>query len=169
MTWIQAAPGKQELHMDRRESSDILARMAHARPTPPDTAIARAVEAALSSISPSVQGIACWVFGSRAGTAHRQDSDLDIALLCDRALTAVEAFDAAQTVAATLSLDVDLVDLRTSSGVLAMEVVLKGRRILCHDEFTAELFATTCFSEYVSFSEERAPIIDGFLRARKAV
>lgn len=143
--------------------------MAQARPSPPDATIADAVDAALSAISPFASVIACWVFGSRAGASYQRDSDLDIAVLCDRPLSEVEAFGAAQSIATALSLDVDLVDLRKASGVLAMEVVLKGRRIRCRDDFEAELFATTCFSEYVSFSEQRAPIIEEFLRVRKAV
>lgn len=155
--------------MDRPKSSDILGRMAPARPTPPDATIARAVEAALLAASPSTRCVACWVFGSRAGTSFQLDSDLDLAVLCEGTLTDVQAFEAAQMVASELALDVDLVDLRRASGVLAMEVVHRGRRILCRDEFTTELFATTCFSEHVSFSEARAPIVEDFLRARKAV
>ena len=143
--------------------------MANERPTPPDAAIADAVDAALSAISPVASVLACWVFGSRAGDSYQRESDLDIAVLCTRPLSELEAFNAAQSIATALSLDVDLVDLRRASGVLAMEVVLKGRRIRCRDDFAAELFATTRFSEHVSFSEQRAPIVESFLRARKAV
>jgi predicted nucleotidyltransferase len=70
--------------------------------------------------------IAAYRFGSSAAGASRPDSDLDFAFLGDRRLDPVVRFALQEQVASALRTDVDLVDLRSASTVMASQVVTTG-------------------------------------------
>ena len=107
---------------------------------------------------PDVQAV--YAFGSRAeGTGHA-GSDLDLAVLTDRPLDAVERFEAQEALAAALGLDVDLVDLRSASTVMRAEV-LRTARVLYDADPTARAFwETAALSAYALLNEERRGILD---------
>ena len=81
-----------------------------------------------------------YVFGSRAeGRGHRE-SDIDVAVLLDRAAlpTRRQRFDAAIRVSAALQADlgtaaIDLVVLNDAPPLFARRIVIEGRRVHCRD------------------------------------
>lgn len=87
--------------------------------------------------------LAAFLFGSAArGRSHRE-SDLDVAVLLDRALAGDRAsrfelgLDVAGALARTLGRnDVDLVVLNDAPPLLAREIVTGGRLVFCRDDET---------------------------------
>lgn len=74
---------------------------------------------------------ATWIFGSEATGAAGPESDLDIAVLMDRLPSFDEHADARNELAAAMGREVDLVDLRRASPILAYQVL--GHGILVSD------------------------------------
>lgn len=112
---------------------------------------------------PDLQAV--YLFGSRAEGLARPESDTDIAYLAEGvALSAVDRFFLAQKLANVLHTDVDLIDLKKASTVLRFEIVGKGKRIFCPDEYACDLFEATVFSMYQRLQEERAGIIAEIMR-----
>ena len=105
---------------------------------------------------------AVYVFGSAADGRVRDDSDVDLAFLADRAQDAVVVFDAAQALAGRLGREVDLIDLRRASTVMRLQVLAKGRRILTNDVISTDTFEMYAYSDYARLQEERAPTIRAF-------
>lgn len=66
---------------------------------------------------------ALYRFGSQAKGTARPDSDIDLAILARDPIPNIRRFEIAQELAAQLHLDVDLVDLRTASTVMRMQVL----------------------------------------------
>src|SRR5436309_2543951 len=95
------------------------------------------LSASLSLIADLLEGRfgldALWVFGSEAQGTAGIESDLDLAALFRRAPTATELLDARLEIAASLSRDVDLVDLDRASPILVMQVLRHGRLVLDHE------------------------------------
>ena len=105
---------------------------------------------------------AVYVFGSAAEGRVRDDSDVDLAFLAERAQDTVVVFDAAQTLAGRLGRHVDLIDLRRTSTVMKMQVLSKGRRILTTDVVAADTFEMYAYSDYARLQEERSATIRAF-------
>ncbi len=107
---------------------------------------------------PGVQAV--YVFGSRAQGAARPDSDLDLGLLAARPIDPVERFDAQEALAAALGVDVDLVDLRSTSTVMRAEV-LRTAQVLHDADPTARVaWEVWTMSAYALLNEERRGILD---------
>ncbi len=86
---------------------------------------------ALDRLGCDVPGVAAvYLFGSHAAGGARPESAVDLAVLADRPLGAVERFTVQERVAAVLGCDVDLVDLRTASAVMQARTVAAGRVVL---------------------------------------
>ena len=107
---------------------------------------------------PDVQAV--YAFGSRAEGAARPDSDLDLAVLAARPLDPVDRFDVQEAVAAALGLDVDLVDLRSASTVMRVEVLRTGQVIHDVDPTARAFFETRVLSAYALLNEERRGILE---------
>lgn len=97
-------------------------------------------------------------FGS-TGEQRRPDSDVDVALLAQRPARVEELFELAQHLASRLGRDVDLLDLRTASTVMAAQVLSRGERLYCADEGACDAFETRALSAYALLNEERAGIL----------
>ncbi|MEK7761619.1 MAG: nucleotidyltransferase domain-containing protein, partial [Nitrospirota bacterium] len=67
--------------------------------------------------------IALYRFGSQAKGTARPDSDVDLAVLARNPIPAIRRFELAQELAIQLHRDVDLVDLRSASTVMRMQVI----------------------------------------------
>jgi len=106
-----------------------------------------------------------YLFGSRADGSEKADSDWDIALLGQEKMDNVQRWQLAQELASLLNADVDLVDLLTSSTVLNMQVVSKGR-LLYGDINTKDVFETKVYSMYGRLQESRHDIIEKFLEVK---
>ncbi|HEX9944163.1 MAG TPA: nucleotidyltransferase domain-containing protein [Thermoanaerobaculia bacterium] len=91
-----------------------------------------------------------WLFGSEAQRNTRPDSDVDLAALFLRRLTALEVFEARAELGEILHREVDLVDLDQASPILGMQVLRHGRLLVDRDPRRRYAF----FSRTVSMYED---------------
>jgi uncharacterized protein len=103
--------------------------------------------------------IALYRFGSQAKGLARPESDLDLAVLACNPIPAVRRFELAQELAIQLHRDVDLVDLRTASTVMRMQVISTGECLDAPNEPTRREFEMYVFSDYARLNEERREIL----------
>ena len=104
--------------------------------------------------------IAVYRFGSTAHATATGSSDTDIAVLPRTRIPADRRFDAQEALAAQLGCDVDLVDLRGTSTVMAMQVIAGGQLIFDADSDARGRFEDLVFSAYARLNEERRGILD---------
>jgi predicted nucleotidyltransferase len=103
--------------------------------------------------------IALYRFGSQAkGTAHPA-SDIDLALLAQHPIPNLRRFELAQELATQLHRDVDLVDLRSASTVMRMQVISTGTCLDAPDESARREFEMYAYSDYARLNEERRDIL----------
>lgn len=116
----------------------------------------RAIEV-LCSAFPEL--LAIYRFGSAGTEYERPDSDVDFAFLARRAEDAVLVWDTAQQVAIELGCDVDLIDLRQASTVVAANIVAFGARLYCTDADECAEFEAHTLADYARLNEERCGIL----------
>ena len=108
--------------------------------------------------------IAVYRFGSTArGTPSittSSTSDTDIAVLGHARLSDVRRFALQEALAASIGGDVDLVDLRRASPVMAIQVVAHGQLLYDGDACARGQFEDLTFSTYARLNEERRGILD---------
>ena len=80
-----------------------------------------------------------WLFGSFARGEEQDESDIDLAVLCEPPL-GLERAVVMDQVGLALSRDVDVVDLRTAPAALAWEVLTTGRLVVERDDLAVESF-----------------------------
>jgi len=115
---------------------------------------------------PDLQAV--YLFGSVASGEQRPGSDVDLALLAPRRLDSVQRFRLQERLAAILGRDVDLVDMRSASTVMQVQV-LGGSQLLFEGETTARaLFEATALGAYVRLNVSRAGILND-IKARGTV
>ena len=112
--------------------------------------------------------VAIYVFGSMADGRTHSTSDVDLALLAGGPLDPAVRFEIAQDLALAANRDVDLVDLRTATTVMRMQVVGSGRCLYSADDSEREAFETFTYSSYARLNEERRGILDD-VRARRSI
>jgi len=120
------------------------------------------VLAALREALPHVQAV--YLFGSAATGRMRADSDMDFAVLCPRAKDPVAIWELAQRLASIAGRDVDLIDLRSASTVMAAHIVVEGQRLLCADENACAFFEAHALADYARLNEERRGILEDIQR-----
>ncbi len=103
---------------------------------------------------------AVYLFGSQVTEYARKDSDIDIAVLCERGFSAESRWDFSQGLAILLNRDIDVVDLKQASTVMQWQIVRTGKRILCVDEKEINFFETYVFSDYIRLNELRQGLLD---------
>ena len=82
----------------------------------------------------SVEGVkAAWLFGSVARGQSRPDSDLDVAVLGSRPLSAGTKKRLMEQLARRCGRPVDLIDLQATHGPIVGQVLRQGRRLFCDD------------------------------------
>jgi len=104
--------------------------------------------------------IAIYRYGSTVEGSEHPSSDVDLAILAPAPIESRRTWDLAQELAALLGCDVDLIDLRSVSTVMQMQVVSKGLAIHIGDDPARVQFENTVFSLYVRLNEERRAILD---------
>ncbi|MBK6846165.1 MAG: nucleotidyltransferase domain-containing protein [Proteobacteria bacterium] len=114
-------------------------------------------DAWLSTRLPDLQAL--YLFGSTAAGHDQRDSDLDLAVLLPRPLTALARWELEQGLAHALGRDVDLVDLRGASTVMRVQVVAYGRLLIDRDPPIRALFEALALSDYARLNEERRAIL----------
>jgi predicted nucleotidyltransferase len=110
----------------------------------------------------SVPGlIALYRFGSQAKGSVRPESDVDLALLAREPIPSMRQFEMAQELATQLHRDVDLVDLRTVSTVMRMQVLSAGVCLDALDEPARREFEMYAYADYARLNEERRELVKG--------
>jgi len=116
--------------------------------------------ALIEHLRKSVPGlIALYRFGSQAKGTVRPDSDIDLAVLADDTIPNLSRFELAQELAIQLHSDVDLVDLRTASTVMRMQVLSTGICLDAPNEPARREFEMYAYSDYARLNEERREIL----------
>lgn len=118
---------------------------------------------------PAVQGI--YLFGSHGSADPLPGSDVDIALLLPHAQAKAEKrlmisqcrFD----LEAALKKRVDLLNARQVSTVFQKEII-SGDLILRADAYAVDEFEMLTLSYYQKLNEERAAIVEAFMRTARA-
>lgn len=103
--------------------------------------------------------IALYRFGSQAKETSRPESDVDLAVLARHPIPALRRFELAQELATQLHRDVDLVDLRSASTVMRMQVISTGDCLAAPDEAARREFEMYTYSDYARLNEERREIL----------
>ncbi len=112
--------------------------------------------------------IALYRFGSQATGEARPESDVDLAILASEPCAPRRLVEVREELAAALHRDVDLVDLRTASTVLRMQVLAQGECLASADDLARERFEDMVYTSYARLNEERRGILDD-IRARGVV
>jgi predicted nucleotidyltransferase len=108
--------------------------------------------------------IALYQFGSQAKGTARPASDIDLAILSRQPMPNLRRFELAQELATQLHRDVDLVDLRTASAVMKMQVLSTGACLDSQDESARREFEMYAYSDYARLNEERREIVKGITK-----
>jgi len=103
--------------------------------------------------------LAVYLFGSVARGNVRLESDIDMAVLAKGILPVMDVWLLAQALARDAGMDVDLIDLRSASAVMRMQVIAEGQRLICTDDEACTIFEDFVFSDYARLNEERADIL----------
>jgi predicted nucleotidyltransferase len=121
--------------------------------TPDDIAVAE-IRAALPGV------IAVYRFGSSADGSAGPESDVDLAVLAPGPLGAAERFDLQERLARALRRPIDLVDLRSASPVMAIQVVARGVLLFDADEAARGRFEDFVYGADARLNEERRGILE---------
>lgn len=108
--------------------------------------------------------VAAYRFGSTATGSARLSSDVDLAVLADGRLDPIVRFDLQERLAGALHIDVDLVDLRAASTVMASQIVTTGVLLYEGDSTARHVFENFVYGRYARFNEERREILDRIAR-----
>ena len=104
--------------------------------------------------------IALYRFGSQAKGGTRPDSDVDLAVLAGNPIPALRRFELAQELAVRLHCEVDLVDLRTASTVMRMQVISTGECLDSPNGPARREFEMYVYADYARLNEERREILN---------
>ncbi|MDH4153768.1 MAG: nucleotidyltransferase domain-containing protein [Nitrospira sp.] len=109
--------------------------------------------------------IALYRFGSVTRGVVRPESDIDLAVLSRETLPELRRFELAQELAIQLHRDVDLIDLRSASTVMRMQVLSVGSCLTSEDEQARREFEMYAYSDYARLNEERGMILQGIRKS----
>lgn len=114
------------------------------------------------------QVISVDLFGSYAKSLQRADSDIDIAILCDKnnVPSKFDILSWRQDLSDLLGLEVDLVCLNNVSPILGMQVAQDRVNILLKDEKAYSLYNMYLYSDYAELKELRAPLEKEILKRK---
>ncbi len=110
-------------------------------------------------------GVDClWVYGSVAAGRARSDSDLDVAVLARKRLSAAKLADLRADAEALLGRAVDLVDLDQASPILAFQVLKHGCLVVDRDPSRRYRFTATLPGRREDVLIMRRPIEERLIR-----
>ncbi len=98
------------------------------------------------------------VFGSVAQGRQRAESDLDIAVAANRALTATEKMDIIAALAERTGRPIDLIDLKMVAEPLLGQILRHGRRLFGSDKAYGQLISRHLF-EQADFMPYRSRVL----------
>jgi predicted nucleotidyltransferase len=105
--------------------------------------------------------LAIYQFGSQARGTARPTSDLDLAVLAREPIPNEQRFSLAHELAVRLHRDVDLLDLRTASTVMRMQVLTTGQCLEARDQRAKAEFEMYTYADYARLNEERRELVKG--------
>lgn len=105
---------------------------------------------------------AAYIFGSVAKGTARPNSDLDIAVQSEKALTTEQHISLVEDLALATGRPIDLIDLKTAGEPLLGEI-LQGKKLLGSDSNHAELIKRHLFD-----SADFLPYVERMLAERRA-
>jgi predicted nucleotidyltransferase len=105
--------------------------------------------------------IAIYQFGSQVHGTARPTSDLDVAVLAHDPISAEQRFHIVQDLALQLHRDVDLLDLRTASTVMRVQVLATGQCLETRDDQAKAEFEMYAYADYARLNEERRELVQG--------
>lgn len=114
---------------------------------------------------PDLQAV--YVFGSTARGDDIVGSDVDLAILCPTKLTPEARWDLMGRLASVANRDVDLVDLRSASTVLRVNVLADGQLLYDGAPYERALFEATACADYTRLQEERRLILEQIAKDRR--
>ncbi len=103
--------------------------------------------------------IAIYLFGSYSTEYHHGESDIDLAILCDREVDPVQLWEFAQHLGAKIGKHTDLIDLAGASTVFRHQIITTGKRIYTRDENLCLMIENKYQSMYLRLNDERSEII----------
>ena len=103
--------------------------------------------------------LAVYAFGSFGTPQQHPASDIDLAILSSIALHPMQCFELAGELSELLGYDVDLIDLKTASTVMAKEVIRTGTLLHGHDHPARDQFEMQTLSDYARLNEERQAVL----------
>lgn len=122
-------------------------------------ATAPSIDALLGDVLARFPGLVlALVFGSVAQGHQRADSDLDIAVAANQALTAAQKMEIIEALAEKTGRPIDLIDLKVVAEPVLGQIVRHGRRLLGSDGAYGQLISRHLF-EQADFMPYRARVL----------
>ena len=108
--------------------------------------------------------IAVYHHGSRSKGVFREDSDFDIALLLnyDISLTSLEILTIGSELESIMPFQFDISIINTENLILAKEVIVNGKCVLCNDRMAKEYFEMMVFSMYARLQYDRREVLNEY-------
>lgn len=103
--------------------------------------------------------MAVYAFGSRIEGTHRDDSDLDLAVLVAGYADPIQLWQLAQDLSGLTHSAVDLLDLRAASTVMQHQILTKGIRLYGREP-EASLFECYVMAEKNDLDDARRPLLN---------
>jgi predicted nucleotidyltransferase len=85
------------------------------------------------------------VFGSVTGNRETANSDIDLAILMDTRIDAIQKIKIIEALASATGRPIDLIDLRDAGQPLPGEILTNGKRIVGNDVLYAQLITKNLF------------------------
>lgn len=104
--------------------------------------------------------MAVYLFGSAVSGQMHPESDIDMAVLADSPIDPERLWKLAQDIAAMVNMEIDIIDLRTASTVMRMQIIEGEKRLYCRDQAACDAFEDFVFSDFARLNEERAGILE---------
>jgi len=103
---------------------------------------------------------AIYLFGSQVTGYANAESDIDLAILCLKPLSAETRWELSHQLSQLLNRQVDLVDLKEATTVMQWQILTTGNKIFCADETYNAFFEMYALSDYIRLNEQRRDILD---------
>ncbi len=103
--------------------------------------------------------IAVYLFGSFVNGNFNRDSDIDIAFITKDKPDSLLLFELANELSALINRDVHLIDFKTVTTILKIQVLKKNKLIYCSDDSERLFIEMNTLSEYEKLNEERSPVL----------
>ena len=108
-----------------------------------------------------------YLFGSAYQGNFTPKSDIDLAFSSPKKIEDVDLFFLKQDLASQLNREIDLINLKTASTVLQVQIIGTGTPLFYKDVTQVDLFQIRVLKEYALLNHERKPILDRIKKEKK--